>query len=263
MIVELNKSNAMNVLRSGTQFATLLLAAPILLPIMYPFCYILKNPADIARILCHVSIDNVWDTTAKLPAIQGNVLWPLGAQPLTNKLLNQPMIALEEINTPRARLLQAYLLIQTAQDLDAEFTHEVSNDESIRLFQRLKKCQHDALTLLERLYQCNSALHSAVKNLLIQIEAMHITHVALLDTSDHKALRALIKHENDRMQLHLAHVHFSSGTNTFSNFLESCICFGEAQALQIPLLRYGSFWQQFNPEVHPCQSEQTEMSRQL
>ncbi|MDQ2993324.1 MAG: hypothetical protein M3R00_00020 [Pseudomonadota bacterium] len=252
MIAELSKENAMNVVRNGAQLATILLAAPILLPIVYPFCYMLKDPADIARILCQVSIDNVWDTTAKLPAISGNVLWPLGAQPLTNTLLNQLMIALEEINTPRARLLQAYLLIHTAQNLDADFTSEVSADESIVLFQKLKKCQHDALTVLEQLYLRELTLLPAVKNLLIQIEAMHVTHVSLLDDTEfkgNKALRAIMRHENARMQLHLAHVHFCCGTNTFSNFLGSRRAFGEAQALQIPLLRFGSFWQRLNREA--------------
>ncbi len=93
---------------------------------------------------------------------------------------------------------------------------------------------------------------SSVKNLLIQIEAVHVTHVDLFNESTQlkskKTLRAAIKHENTRMQLHLAHVHFSCGTNTFSSFLESRFSFGEAQALQIPLLRFGSFWQQF-PEL--------------
>ncbi|MDQ2993323.1 MAG: hypothetical protein M3R00_00015 [Pseudomonadota bacterium] len=244
MVIEtLSKPNAISDLTKGSEIATFLTKAPNTLALLYPFCYLLKKTTDIARVLCHVAIDDVWDTSAKLPAIHGNVLWPIGAQTLSNSLLNQLFVEFERINTPRSRLMQAYLLIHTG--------HELIDDESIQNFTKLKKYHHDALTLLESLYLSEPTLLSAVKFLLIQIEAMHVTHVTLLEDAQikgNKALRTIMKHENARMQLHLAHVHFSCGTNTFSNFLESRISFGEAHALQIPLLRYGSFWQRFNSE---------------
>ncbi|MDQ2994905.1 MAG: hypothetical protein M3R00_08200, partial [Pseudomonadota bacterium] len=133
----------------GKEIATFLTRLPKLLPVFYPFCYLLKKPEDIAQVLCQVAVDDRWDHTAKLPAIHGNVLWALGGQTLSNLFLNQLMQALGQINTPRSQLMQAYLLIHVARDLDAEFTIENGDEPATAIFTMLKKCHHDALKILE------------------------------------------------------------------------------------------------------------------
>ncbi|MDQ2994755.1 MAG: type VI secretion system baseplate subunit TssG, partial [Pseudomonadota bacterium] len=190
------KPDATTYLTTGAEIATFLTLAPTTLPLLYPMCYLLKKTTDIVRVLCEVAIDNVWDLTAKLPAIHGNVLWPIGAQSLTNTLLNELMCELEKIGTPRSRLMQAYLLIHTARELDMECLENAMDEKSIAIFKQLKKTHHDALAILESLYQREPTLLSAVKFLLIQIEAMHVTHVTLLDEKEkskgNRALRSIM-----------------------------------------------------------------------
>jgi hypothetical protein len=181
----LTEEKVIRELRKITQpgVVKVLSAAPQLINVIYPRCFLLCEPAHCALIMSLISLHGKFDDTAPLPCVEGDVNWALYLKPLTNAWLNQLMRSLEEMNTPRACLTQAYLLFQYARKLKGEM--------------EIGKSIYDAITLLAGLYQRNPELHKITKYLLFEMKSfLELFPRQFSCTAISKSLESLLRIEN-------------------------------------------------------------------
>ena len=143
-------------LSRGDQVADLICAVPEALNLLYPFCYLLTEPDDCARVMSQICLHGEFDASAPLACVVGDINWALCIKPLTYAWLYQLMCSLEKIYTPRSRLTQAYLLIEYG-----------TRDEITP--QKRGKYYHDAICRLANLYPSNPKLHKVIKFLLLTL----------------------------------------------------------------------------------------------
>ena len=147
----------LRLIQTGTHLADILCAAPNQIERLYPLCYLRGKPDDCARVMSLICLHGEFDDSAPLPCVTGDVNWVLSVKPLTNAWLNQLMQSLDELDTPRARLTQAYLLIHYAEqnNLTQPQTH---------------KCCQKALGLLVGLHHSSTSLQKITKFLLLNLK---------------------------------------------------------------------------------------------
>jgi hypothetical protein len=240
----------------GSQLAAILAISPKLLAKFYPYCYLLRKPEDIAKVMVLVTIDPAWDVGAVFPTLYGQVTWPVGLQNIQNNLLNQLLRSMAEINTPRSQLMQAYLLVNYSSELASDLPLANCDIDKINYFLQIVKCQHDLLNLLAPLCQyeflCNS-----VKYLLIQIQAVFETIVdfqnSISDYIPNENSKLIVRREESLMLQHFKQLQVCLSTYHFNDFLPSRRYFSYVKETHPISQCSSSLWYQWKRERHLAQ----------
>ena len=255
-----NQHSSCAKLENGTQYADILTTVPELFPILYPYCYLLKKPEDMARVMALVSIDTHRDKIAKLPAIHGLITWPAGFLPISNTLLNQLMYCLSSIKTVHSRLVQATLLIKFAEYLELSFVNADCDTDALGIFKQIKKCHHDALTLLTPVIYRKPQLTQLITHFLMDIEALNSFHGAFTDQKCYPNLstflRKGIKYENYRLHQHLDQFRKMLNTKSFSDIAESRAQFNAMDNTLFANQQHTSLWRSWRRELLLAQQDE-------